>query len=92
MSADKDVRIQFRTTLKEKMLFEHAASLCGFSDLSKFLKACAHEKIAREASSLNASVFKDSTELSAKASLKVAQHLVSPTPANTLLCQTLELD
>jgi uncharacterized protein (DUF1778 family) len=79
---ETESRVQFRSTLEEKAYLERGATICGFKNLSEFLRVSAHEKLRKDCPELEAVRIR---QLSERDSVLLAEKLINPPEPNEKL-------
>lgn len=81
-TSEPESRVQFRSTPEEKAYLERGATLCGFKNLSEFLRVSAHEKLRKDCPELETARIR---QLSERDSLLMAEKLINPPEPNEKL-------
>lgn len=81
-TSEPEFRVQFRSTSEEKAYLERGAKLCGFKNLSEFLRVSAHEKLRKDCPELESVRIR---QLSERDSLFMAEKLINPPEPNAKL-------
>lgn len=81
-TSETESRVQFRSTPEEKAFLERGATLCGFKNLSEFLRVSAHEKLRKDCPELETVRIR---QLSERDSLLMAEKLINPPEPNEKL-------
>lgn len=77
-----ETRVQLRATPEEKAFLEKGAALCGFKNLSEFLRVSAHEKLRKDCPELESVRIR---QLSERDSILMAEKLINPPEPNEKL-------